>query len=52
MTKTERSEATALDAAFKRYKVFIASDSNITEDDCVNSENTEISLKSDFSYDL
>ena len=42
---------TALDATFKRYKPFIASD-NITEDDFVNSENTDTLLKSNFSHNL
>lgn len=38
----------------KRCKTFIAIDSNITEDDFVNSENTETSLKCDltFSHEL
>lgn len=36
----------------KGYKTFIALDSNITEDDFVNSENAETSLKCDLSHDL
>ena len=36
----------------KEYKTFIALDSNITEDDFVNSENAETSLKCDLSHDL
>lgn len=51
-TKNYCLEAIALDAVCKRYKIFIASGTNITEDDFVNSENTEIPLKSDFSHDL
>lgn len=50
-TKDDCLGATTSDAAFKTYKIFIASDSNITEDDFVNSENIE-TLKSDFSHDL
>ena len=36
----------------RMYKSFIALDSNITEDNFINSENTEAPLKCDFSHDL
>ena len=36
----------------RAYESFITLDSNITEDNFINSENTEAPLKYDFSHDL
>ena len=36
----------------RAYKSFITLDSNITEDNFINSENAEVLLKRDFSHDL